>query len=49
MAVFHWKPISLAPTLYKLFEVCKWKMLDTEPVPLPDQLYGSRLNCQCLD
>ena len=42
VAVFHRKPISLAPSLYKLFEVCKWKMLDKELVPLPDQLYGLR-------
>ena len=26
----RWRPISLVPTLYKLYEICMWKVLDKE-------------------
>ena len=45
----NWRPISLAPTLYKLYELCMWKVLDKELRPLPDQLFGFRPSKQCLD
>ena len=38
----HWEPISFVPTLYKLYELCMWEVLDKEFKPLPDQLFGFR-------
>ena len=40
-------PISLLPTLYKLYELCMWKVLDRDQTA-PDQLFGFRLGRQCL-
>ena len=34
----NWRPISLVPTLYKVFEMCIWKVLDEELRPLLSQL-----------
>ena len=34
----NWRPISLVPTLYKVYEMCMWKVLDKELRPLPSQL-----------
>ena len=45
----RWRPISLVPTLYKLYEICMWKVLDKELKPLPSQLFGFRSGRQCLD
>ena len=45
----QWRPISLVPTLYNLYEQCMWKVLDRELRPLPDQLFGFRPGRQCLD
>ena len=45
----NWPPISLVPTLYKLYELCMWKVLDKELRPLPYQLFGFRPGRQCLD
>ena len=45
----RWRPISLVPTLYKLYEICMWKVLDKELKPLPSQLFGFRPGRQCLD
>ena len=35
-------PISLVPTLYKVYEMCMWKVLDKELRPHPNQLVGFR-------
>ena len=35
--------------LYKLYEICMWKVLDKELKPLPSQLFGFRPGQQCLD
>ena len=45
----NWRPISLVPTLYKVYEMCMWKVLDKELRPLPSQLVGFRPGMQCLD
>ena len=45
----NWRPISLVPTLYKVYEMCMWKVLDKELRPLPSQLVGLRPGMQCLD
>ena len=45
----NWRPISLVPTLYKVYETCMWKVLDKELRPLPNQLVGFRPGMQCLD
>ena len=45
----NWRPISLVPTLYKVYEMCMWKVLDKELRPLPNQLVGFRPGMQCLD
>ena len=45
----NWRPISLVPTLYKVYEMCMWKVLDKEVRPLPNQLVGFRPGMQCLD
>ena len=45
----NWRPISLVPTLYKVYEMCLWKVLDKELKPLPRQLVGFRPGLQCLD
>ena len=45
----NWRPISLVPTLYKVYEMCMWKVLDKELRPLLDQLVGFRPGMQCLD
>ena len=45
----NWRPISLVPTLYKVCEMCMWKVLDKERRPLPNQLVGLRPGMQCLD
>ena len=45
----NWRPISLVPTLYKVYELCMWKVLDKELRPLPNQLVGFRPGMQCLD
>ena len=45
----NWRPISLVPTLYKVYEMCMWKVLDKELRPLPRQLVGFRPGLQCLD
>ena len=45
----NWRPISLVPTLYKVYETCMWKVLDKELRPLPSQLVGFRPGMQCLD
>ena len=39
----NWRPISLVPTLYKVYEMC------IELRPLPNQLVGFRPRMQCLD
>ena len=39
----NWRPISLVPTLYKVYEMC------IELRPLPNQLVGFRPGMQCLD
>ena len=41
--------ISLAPTLFKLCEICMWNVLDKELQPLPGQMFGFRPGRQCLD
>ena len=45
----NWRPISLVSTLYKVYEMCMWKVLDKELRPLPSQLVGFRPGMQCLD
>ena len=45
----NWRPISFVPTLYKVHEMCVWKVLDKELRPLPGQLVGFRPGMQCLD
>ena len=45
----RWRPISLVPSLFKLYEVCVWKVLDKELRPLPCQMFGFRSGRQCLD
>ena len=45
----NWRPISLVPTLYKVYEMCVWKVLDKELRPLPIQLVVCRPGMQCLD
>ena len=45
----NWRPISLVPALYKVYEMCLWKVLDKELKPLPRQLVGFRPGLQCLD
>ena len=45
----NWRPMSLVPTLYKVYEMCMWKVLDKELRPLPGQLVGFRPGMQCLD
>ena len=45
----NWRPISLVLTLYKVYEMCMWKVLDKELRPLPNQLVGFRPGMQCLD
>ena len=45
----NWRPISLVPTLHKVYEMCMWKVLDEELRPLPSQLVGFRPGMQCLD
>ena len=47
--ISRWRPISLVSTLYKLYELCMWKVLDEELQPLPSQLFGFRPGRQCLD
>ena len=47
--ISRWRPISLVPTLYKLYELCILKVLDKEFKPLPTQLFGFRPGRQCLD
>ena len=44
-----WRPICLVPALYKLYEICLWKVLDKELRPLPSQLLGFRPGRQCMD
>ena len=45
----RWRPISLVPSQFKLYEVCMWKVLDKELKPLPSQMFGFRTGRQCLD
>ena len=45
----NWRPISLVPTLYKVYEMCMWKVLDKELRPLLNQLVVFRPGMQCLD
>ena len=45
----RWRPISLVPTLYKLYEICMCKVLDKELKPLPSHLFRFRSGRQCLD
>ena len=45
----NWRPISLVPTLYIVYEMCMWKVLDKELRPLPNQLVEFRPGMQCLD
>ena len=45
----NWRPISLVPTLYKVYEMCMWEVLDKELRPLPIQLVVCRPGMQCLD
>ena len=45
----RWRPISLVPSLFKLLEVCLWKVLDKELRPLRCQMFGFRAGRQCLD
>ena len=45
----NWRPISLVPTLCKVYEMYMWKVLDKELRPLPNQLVGFRPGVQCLD
>ena len=47
--ISRWRPISLVSTLYRLYELCMWKVLDKELKPLPSQLFGFRPGRQCLD
>ena len=44
----RWRPISLVPSLFKLYEVCMWEVLDQELKPLPSQNFGFRTGRQCL-
>ena len=39
----------MVPTLYKVNEMCMWKVLDKELRPLPNQLVEFRSGMQCLD
>ena len=43
----NWRPISLVPTLYKVHEMCMWKVLDEELKQLPSQLVGFRPGMWC--
>ena len=45
----NWRPISLVPTLYKVYKMCMSKVLDKELRPLPNQLVEFRPGMQCLD
>ena len=45
----NWRPISMVPTLYKVYEMCMWKVLDKDLRQLPNQLVAFRPGMQCLD
>ena len=36
----NWRPISLVPTLYKVYEMCMWKVLDKELRPPSESTGG---------